>query len=384
MFSCEYCEYTSDRAPNVYRHMSKVHAGFEWTELECSKCLQMVYAVEIVAHESKCTGVHILQCPICLEMFENKHQKASHKKRYANIDCRIVNNGGGEARPQVLDFASTQNTALIIAYLRSNPAEIQAAHKLGDITLHQALTRISHFTGPLATRNITRMDRSNSIAKVIVDGKAFEETINRVLDVAEKRNREIANTPCIKKFLTKDMDQMMLPMPASDKEWREQRFAIRGVMAGKGAMNSRLKEMFPTDPPPAQIQMKILACMAVEAMDTMPANKDAGHVLQGILLMACNQYAYKGGQWWTPVGNGVGWVICENAPKRIEDIVRLTHQHAVEKSLALKNGATPGPEFDRIRSMSDRLGRFNVAPSVHDVIHSLMSRKCLSEQVGRD
>jgi hypothetical protein len=323
-------------------------------------------------------------------MFENRQQKSAHKKTCANIGCSsvvttnshnitIIVNGGGEALQQVLDFASTQNTGHIITHLQGNPAEIQAAHKLGDTTLHQALTKISHFTGPLVTRNITRMDRSNSIAKVIVDGKACEEPINRVLDVTEKRNREIANNPLIKKFLTKDMDQLMLPMPASDKEWRTQRFANRAVMASKGAMNSRLKEMFPADPPPAPIPMKILACMVVEAMDAMPTeylrmveyNKDLEHILQGILLMACNQYTYKGGEWWTRVADGVGWMICENATELIEGHVRSTQQHAVDKMMTLMNDVAPGPEFHRLQSMADCLGCFNVSPSVQEVIDIL-------------
>lgn len=91
MFACECCDYTSDRAPNVYRHMKAMHVGYELTEIVCIKCRITMNTVEMLNHESKCTTLHILQCPNCLRMFSNKHQKAAHKRKYAGMDCKVVN-----------------------------------------------------------------------------------------------------------------------------------------------------------------------------------------------------------------------------------------------------------------------------------------------------
>lgn len=380
--------------------MDLMHADYELTEVECDKCNKIVSTVEKDHHDSRCTGVHVLQCPKCLQMFANKHQKAAHKKKYTNIDCstnvinsnnttnsnnnninitNIIVQGEGVALQQVLDFASTQNAGIIITHLQGNPAEIQAAQKLGDTTLQQALTKISHFTGPLATRNITRFDRSNSITKVIADGRPVEDAISRVLDMTEKRNREIANDPSIKKLLTKDMNKVILPMPESNKEWRTQRSAMRQVIANKGAMNSRLKHMFPRDAPPPSIPLKILASMVVESMLTMPDdfvrmaedNEYLEEALQSTFLLACNQFTHKGNEWWTIVPDGNGWMLCDKAPKLISDQLHNVQQHAIDQLLKMKTSVESGPEFDRLRDLSDCLCRFNIKPSVEDIMDIL-------------
>lgn len=401
MFSCECCDYTSDRAPNVYRHMSKVHVGYELTEVECEKCKKMVNTVEKDHHDSKCTGLHVLQCPKCLQMFENKQQKSAHKKKYGDIDCstttivntnshnnnitigtQIIVQGGGDSLKQVLDFASAQNTGYIITHLQGNPAEIQMAHKLGDSTLHQALTSISYYTGPPETRNIKRMDPRNSIAKVVSDGKIIRTPIDAVLDTTEKRNREIANDPSIKQLLTKDMDAVLLPIPVSDKEWRRQRMAGRAVMENKGGYKSQVKERIPSTPPEDSVPPKTLATLVLEAMDSLPSeclrmvefNKDLEQALHSVFLLACNQFTFVGNEWWTSVPDNPSWMLCEKAPALIKKTLHDTQQLAIDKLLSLKHEVpNSSPEFNRLRLMSDCLCRFNIEPSVQDVIDKLQN-----------
>jgi hypothetical protein len=376
--------------------MSNVHAGYELTEVECSKCNMMVNAVEKDHHESKCTGLDILQCPTCHQKFENRHQKAAHKKKYANVDCstntivnsnnitigtQIIVQGGGDSLRQVLDFASAQNSSYIITHLQGNPAEIQIAHKLGDSTLHQALTAISHYTGPPETRNIVRMDPKNSIAKVVVDGQVARSQINKVLDTTEKRNREIANDPSIKRLLTKDMNAVMLPIPVTDKEWRSQRAAKRNVMQNKGLYDSQVKERIPSVPPPAPIPPKMLATLILEAMDSMNPeclrmvefNKDLEQALHNVFMLACNQFTFVGNEWWTTVPDNPAWMLCDNTPKLIKDRLHGAQQLAIDKLLSRKQEVPQGPEFNRLRSMSDCLCRFNISPSVQNVIYSIQN-----------
>lgn len=377
--------------------MSKMHVGYELTSVECEKCSTTVNTVEKDNHDSKCTGLHILQCPCCLQMFSNKHQKAAHKKKHPNGACRaasvvnttnsinignqnigtqIIIQGGGDALQRVLDFASTQNSTQIILHLQGNPAEIQIAHKLGDTTLHQALTSISHYTGPLETRNITRFDTGHSVFKVISDGVPTPDRVSRVLDTVEKRNRAIANDPAIKPLLTKDVNEVMLPMPTTDKAWKDQRKATRLVMEGRGRYNSLTKERIPTYPPEPELSLKETSLMVVDAMSSMPVgslrmveyNKDLEQALQDIFVAACNQYTYVGGEWFTSVTKGTGWMLCDTAPKKIKDHLHSVQQHAIDKLLTLKNETPPGPEFDHLRSMSDCLCRFNIEPSLQDVM----------------
>lgn len=399
MFYCECCDYKSDRAPNVYRHMSKMHADYVLTDVECEKCSKLICAVEKQHHDSKCTGLHVLQCPKCLQMFENKQQKSAHKKKYGDIDCstttivntsnshnnnitigtQIIVQGGGESLKQVLDFASSQNTGYIITHLQGNPAEIQMAHKLGDSTLHQALTSISYYTGPPETRNIKRMDPKNSIAKVVAEGKFSRTPISTVLDTAEKRNIAIANDPSIKKLLTKDMNAVLLPLPVTDKEWRCQRMARRAVMENKGTYTSEVKERIPSGPPPDAVLPKAVATMILEVMDTLPSeclrmvefNKDLEQALHSVFLLACNQFTFVGNEWWTSVPDNAAWMLCENAPKLIKETLHSSQQLAIDKLLTLKREVSEGTEFNRLRSMSDCLCRFNIAPSVQDVIDRL-------------
>jgi hypothetical protein len=88
IYKCSKCGYETNRLLNFQRHESRkipCKNVFSSNELlpniECSKCLKNFSSYEhMKKHESKCDGLHVLQCKICLKMFATRQGKHQHTK----------------------------------------------------------------------------------------------------------------------------------------------------------------------------------------------------------------------------------------------------------------------------------------------------------------
>ena len=117
MYKCDKCSYTTNRKSNLNNHLKRKipcapvnkdkeeiicrpcepiplssNVGLEDNEsksFQCSKCnREFPNKYNMTRHESKCDGLHPLQCKICLKMFASNQSKYWHKK---NVKCVPVN-----------------------------------------------------------------------------------------------------------------------------------------------------------------------------------------------------------------------------------------------------------------------------------------------------
>jgi hypothetical protein len=404
MFKCECCDHTSANLSNLTKHIKNMHPEHEIKRVQCI-CMKMILSYALEQHLLECKGITVLQCETCKKTFSCAQSKSVHKKKnncvfvdiptaivhndnsvttntdnsvnshnntVNNINNNIVNNisltsPDATSVVKVLDYASSKNNEMIVAHIHNNPSEIQMAHKLGKLTLHQSLTSMSHFTGPLETRNIKRMDPKNSIAKVYIDGKPQKEKITKVLDIGEARNREIANTPSIKQYLTDDPNEILLSPPTVDKIWRAERMGRRLVMENKGGYCSRVKESIPSEPHPDPVPTDTLVDLMIHAMFSSE-DPNLQEVFYEIFVAACNQLCNVGGEWWMAVPTGTGWQMCKDAEYRIQNILYDLQKKTIYKVLKMVDSAESKEERIALKKLCDAICLFETKESSSQII----------------
>ena len=401
IYSCECCDYKSSTVGNVERHMKALHPEYRIEPQTCS-CNRVFSSVaSLQKHQISCDGISPLQCPTCKQEFANKSAKFRHSKgacefvdlstHISNKNTNVVANnstvtgnnnvtnntiinvsGGGEQLRQVLDFASSQNTKEIIMHIHLNPSDIQAAHKLGDKTLIQALTSIGHYKGPEVTRNITKIDPKSSKANVIVNGKYIPEGLQDCMDVIEKRNTEIVNTPEIKQYLTVDPNKQILVPPIHDSTWKRNRRAQRDVCLNGGAFSSKLHEFLPSSHPPPKYDDAVLVDMALGAMNILSVESlsadDVREALHPTFTLACNQLTFVNNIWWESVPTGTGWVeLIKDPVREVETILHKLKIECIDHLHYLRDIEPPGDYYMHLRAMCDSIGKFNIKPSASEL-----------------
>lgn len=84
-YTCDCCEYHSDNASNVRRHMKNLHPDHEVVQEKCDACTRLMCLFQLENHKLVCDGVSPLQCPGCMKMFSSHQSKSNHKKTCKGI-----------------------------------------------------------------------------------------------------------------------------------------------------------------------------------------------------------------------------------------------------------------------------------------------------------
>lgn len=106
----------------------------------------------------------------------------------------------------LLDFDQTSTAAVIDFLKKTESAQSRLRVAFDSGRIHEELTRLTHFTGPLVNRNIHGVDLNGSTVKVTCEGKIIRVDAGDAIHAILARNVEIANSEAVRKIL--DIDEL--------------------------------------------------------------------------------------------------------------------------------------------------------------------------------
>lgn len=209
--------------------MKALHPEYEIVTVTC-KCTRVFNNVAYIKHLLTCDGTTPLQCPNCKKEFTNKSSKSRHTKEKCEfvdlevykrnktiLASRLIIENDGEDKIQgkiamenvdedVLSSATFSNFVdtdleLVMAYIIESPEEIQAACNKGYI--HEYLTSITHFCGPMENRNVTRGHLKSATARVWDNGVFVKTQLDTVLKTIFKNNMSLVEMSLSHQILSK-------------------------------------------------------------------------------------------------------------------------------------------------------------------------------------
>ena len=409
MFKCEFCSQECAKICNMYRHCRVQHPDNDLTETVCPECTRSVLTISLNKHLASCDGIAPLQCPKCLEMFDTKKQKDAHRKNpcgqnaerastsatataainvgntQGNVSVNNVTRSNNnttinntvinvdrESLPQVLDFFAT-NKKSVILFIQDDPCKIQMAYKFG--MMHEALTAVTHFTGPKENRNIIKMYAKTTMMKVLQDGEPIKIPLCDGLDEIMRNNHSIANSPEVKKFLTSDPTVDVLPFNID--QLKRQRRGMRLVGENCGAFGSKIKQSVPNfrspKPVPSHQVVELIYVVMVSLDDTSfkmsENNPELLAALKEPMVIACGIYTHVIDEWFKGTSQG-GWELCRNAPDMIRQLVHHIQQETIIHLARMRVNFQPeSAEAERLTRMSDAMCRLKVEDLSSEIIN---------------
>lgn len=109
-----------------------------------------------------------------------------------------------------LSFCETSSQAVIDFITSDQGAQGRLRMALDCDCLHEELTRLTHFCGPLENRNILGIESHGAMATIVHENMCLYEVAATVLSSIYDRNVKITNDPAIRAVLGIDGDGEVL------------------------------------------------------------------------------------------------------------------------------------------------------------------------------
>jgi HNH endonuclease len=186
----------------------------------------------VIEHRCVCGKLFCRPCRLATHAAKCSKAKASPASSSVQNGDNVNINGVNSAS-EVLDFDKTSEQAVIDFVSSDEDARQRLCEAFECGCLHEEITRLTHFEGPLENRNVVSVDNKGAFMKVIYRGVQLNTDVARCVMLIIERNVRIANDPVVRDVLdVSDGDVLSVAQTARQYKYETQQ--VRMVLENSG------------------------------------------------------------------------------------------------------------------------------------------------------